>query len=361
MTVERVGEALKNRGCERLEVVLGQVEGRHDLVEQRLRHVGAHGVVRHAVADDLVPRQIRAEHHGGVRAVEHAHLAQLIRGDVLREDDVAARLLEGQLVLDPGRAFDDPQAERLGGVEHVVAVAEFFVERLGFAARITGHDAVHQRGAEDVLGLQPGLEFIGQTPLLGGLHAALFQIAAVVIDQLAGQKDEARALLAAKSGEALVEQAGQLAGIGSLRLVVEAVLTGVNDAGFGGVGDDDAHIRVVRQRQIALEILVRGQAALDALDDALILAGLAVHLTAENQGIQAVLLVEHGNHAALDGLHNHHAGVHTGFFVGHINHPVAEGAQETALAELNDALRLGRDAARHLDGRKGGCVKLNHG
>ena len=295
-----------------------------------------------------------------MRAVEHAHLAQLVRGNVLCEDDVAARLLEGQFVLNPGRAFDDPQAERLGGVEHVVAVAEFFVERLGFAARITGHDAVHQRGAEDVLGLQPGLEFLGQTPLLGGLHAALFQIAAVVIDQLAGQKDEARALLAAKSGEALVEQAGQLAGIGSLRLVVEAVLTGVNDAGFGGVGDDDAHIRVVRQRQIALEILVRGQAALDALDDALVLAGLAVHLTAENQGIQAVLLVEHGNHAALDGLHDHHAGIHAGLFVGHIDHPVTESAQKTALAELNHTFRFRRDAARHLDGRKSGSIELNH-
>ena len=117
----------------------------------------------------------------------------------------------------------------------------------------------------------------------------------------------------------------------------------------------------MRQREITLEVIIRRKTALDALDDALILAGLAVNLTAENQGIQTVLLVEHGNHAALDGLHNHHAGVHTGFFVGHINHPVAEGAQETALAELNDALRLGRDAARHLDGRKGGCVKLNHG
>ena len=308
-----------------------------------------------------MPRQIRAEHHGGVRAVEHAHLAQLIRGDVLREDDVAARLLEGQLVLDPGRAFDDPQAERLGGVEHVVAVAEFLVERLGLAARVAGDDAVHQRGAEDVFLLQPGLERLGKPPLLGGLQAALFEVAAVVVDQLAGQQDEAGALLAAEGGEALIEQAGQLAGVGGLRLVVKAVLAGVDDARLGGVGDDDAHIRVVRQRQIALEIFIRGEAALDALDDALVLAGLAVHLTAQDQGIQAVLLVEHGNHAALDGLYNHHAGVHTGFFVGHINHPVAEGAQETALAELNDALRLGRDAARHLDGRKGGCVKLNHG
>ena len=361
MAVERVGEALKDGGGEGLEVLLRQVERRHDLIEKRLAHVGAHGLVGHAVADDLHAGQVRAEHHGGMRAVEHADLAQLVGGDVLGEDDVAAGLLEGQLVLDPRRAFDDPQAERLGGVEHVVAVAELLVEALGLAARIAGDDAVHQRGAEDVLLGQPGLEFLGEAPLLGGLHAALLQVAAVVVDQLAGQEDEAGALGAAEGGEALIEQAGQLAGIGGLGLVIELVLAGVDDAGLGGVGDDDAHIPVVRQGEVALEVLIRGEAALDALDDAGILGGLAVHLAAQDQGVQAVLLVEHGDHAALDGLHDDHAGVHSGLFVGHVDHPVTESAQEAALAELNDALGLRSDAAGHGDGSESRCVELNHG
>ena len=68
-----------------------------------------------------------------------------------------------------------------------------------------------------------------------------------------------------------------------------------------------------------------------------------------------------GNHTALDGLNNHHAGIHAGLFVGHIDHPIAEGAQEAALTELNDTLRLRRDAAGHFDGRKGGSIELNHG
>ena len=360
MAVERVGEALEDRGSEGLQISLGQVERRHDLVEERLAHVGAHRLVGHAVAHDLVAGQVRAQHHGGVRAVEHADLAQLVRGDVLGEDDVAAGLLEGQLILDPGRALDDPQAERLGGVEHVVLVADFRPDLLGLAARIAGHDAVHQRGAEDVLLHKPGLERIAEVPLVGGLEAALLEVAAVVVDQLARQQDEAGALRAAERGEALIQQAGQLAGEGGLGLVVKAVLASVDDAGLGGVGDDETHVLVVRQREVALEVLVRGDAALHALDDAGVLHGLAVNLTAQDLGIQAVLRVEHADHAALDGLHDDHARVHAGRLVGLVDHPVAEGAQEAALAKLNHALGLGRDAARHINGRECRSIQLNH-
>ena len=116
----------------------------------------------------------------------------------------------------------------------------------------------------------------------------------------------------------------------------------------------------MRQREITLEVIIRRKTALDALDDALIFAGLAVNLTAENQGIQTVLLVEHGNHAAFNRLNDYDAGIHTGFFICHVDHPVAESAQEAAFTELNHALCFGRNAARHLNRGKSGSVKLNH-
>ena len=230
-----------------------------------------------------------------------------------------------------------------------------------FIRRVTGHDAIHQGRAESVLLFQPGLERLAQVPLVGGLEAALLQVAAVIVNQLARQQNEAGTLRSAEGGKALIKQAGQLAWEGRLGLAVKAVFAGIHDAGLRRIGDDHAHVLVVRQRKVALKILIRRESALHALNDAGILHRLAIHLTAQNLGVQAVLFIQHADHAALDGLHDHNAGVHTGGFIGLINHPVTESAEEAALAKLNHTLGLRRYAARSGDRRKRRSVKLNHG
>ena len=291
----------------------------------------------HAVAHDVIARQVGAQHKAGVRAVEDAHLALLVGGDVRHHHDVHAGPLEGQPVLQAVRALDDPHAEHLAHVGQRVLVAVGGVQALDLlgVADAAGHDAVHQRGAEGVLLIDPLAEVLGQLPVVDVLVDALLQLLAVVVDQLAGEDHQA----GFAGGEALVQHAGQLRREAVGRNLVEGALGIVNDAGLGGVGNDDLQVVAPGQLQHLVPLGVGVQAAADGGDDALLIHLFAVLAATQVQRIQSLLVVDVLGQALGDGLHQHHLAVPVGLLVGDVKEVVHECPQEVAFAELHDLLR----------------------
>ena len=213
--------------------------------------------------------------------------------------------------------------------------SQFF--RVTNAAR---DDAVHQSGAERVGVVHPVDESSVQVPVLGVVVAALLQLFAVVVDQLAGEDDQALVGSAVVCLVALIQHAGQLCGeaVGG-HLIELAVALGVSDAGLGGVGDDDLQILGASQLQhlSPLAILIRADTVGHAGDHALGVHFLAFLTAAQVQGVQALLLVDPVSHLGEvgNGLHQLDLAVEAGFLVGDINKVIHERAEEVALTELH--------------------------
>ena len=341
MVDERVVEAVLHSGGELLAVLLIQRQDGHDLVQQHLVHVAQDGGVVHAVTDDVKTGQISAQHKAGVRAVQDADLALLVRAHVGGHKDAALKtgLAEGQHVVQLGITLDDPDAKDLADVQQGVSVAVLLL-KLGDLLRVTDaarNDAVNQRTAEGAVLIDVLPEAVVQAPLVNVLVDALEQLLAVVVDQLAGQHDDA--LLACLV--AVVQHLGQLAGEAGCGHVLQLAGGVVDDACLGGVGNDDLEIVAGGDVHHLLKalLLIRVQAAGDAGDNALVIDLMAVFTAAQIQGVQTLLLVDHLGQAGGDGLDQNALAVPVGLLVGQIEPVIHERAQEVALAELQDLLR----------------------
>ena len=104
--------------------------------------------------------------------------------------------------------------------------------------------------------------------------------------------------------------------------------------GLGGVGHQEAEVGILDLVQQALEVLIGVIAALDAGDDTLAVHLFAILAAPEEQGIQALLGVDHRGQAGGDGLGQHHLAVEAGLLIHHIDEIVHESTEEVALAEL---------------------------
>ncbi len=167
--------SLLHSGCEVLQILLVQRQGGDDFLVQHLVHEAADGVVVHAVTHDVEAGQICAQNETGVSTVQDADLALLVGGNVRHDHDVDASLLERELVLQTGRALDDPDAEDFADIQSLIGVAVGLFQsshllRVTNAAR---DDAVHQSGAERVGVVHPVDESSVQVPVLGVVVAAL--------------------------------------------------------------------------------------------------------------------------------------------------------------------------------------------
>ena len=204
-------------------------------------------------------------------------------------------------------------------------------------ADAAGHDAVHQGGAEGAVPVDPGAEVRFQPPLVDVLVDALEQFLAVVVDELAGEHHHP-GLAGLPAG---VEHLGQLGGEAGGRAVLLPAGRVVDDAGLGGVGDDvlqrighgDLHHGVV------VRLLIGVQAAGHAGDHPFPVHLFAVLAPAQVEGIQPLLGVHQLGQARGDGLHQAALAVPARLLVGHIEPVVHKGAQEIALAKLQDLFR----------------------
>ena len=343
MVDKGIVEAVLHSAGEILQILLVQGQGGDDLLVQHLVHKAADGVVVHAVPHDVEACQVSAQHKAGVCAVQDADLTLLVGGDVRHDHHVDAGLLERELVLQPGRAFDDPHAEHFAHVQHLVMVAIglFQSGQLLCIADAARNDAVHQGGAEGVGVVHPVDKALLQAPISSVAVAALLQLLAVVVDQLAGQDHQALVRSTVERLVALKQHAGQLCGeaVGG-HLVKLAVALGVGNAGLGGVGDDDLQLGADSQSQNIgpLALQVGAHAVADAGDHPLGVHFLALLAAAQVQGVQTLLRIDPVCHLGevANGLHQADLAVPVGLLVGNIKEIINEGPQEVALAELHD-------------------------
>ena len=338
MVDERVVEAVLHSSGKLLAVVLIQGQDGHDLIQQHLVHVAQDGVVMHAVAHDVVAGQVCAQNKAGVSAVQDTYLALLVRAHIGGNEDVIleASLAEGQNVVQLGVTLDDPDAKDLADIQQRVSIAVLGFQFSNFlrVADAAGNDAVDQRAAEGAVLVDVLLEAVLQAPLLDVLVDTLQQFLAVVVDQLAGQHDDA--LLACLI--AVIQHLGQLAGEAGCGNVLQLAGGVVDDAGLSGVGDDDLEVVAGGNGHHLVKILflIRVQAAGHAGDHALVIDLFAVFAAAQIQGVEALLLVDHLGQAGGDGLDQHALAVPVSLLVGQVEPVVNESAQEVALTELQD-------------------------
>ena len=222
----------------------------------------------------------------------------------------------------------------------MVAVGLFHGSQLLGVADAARNDAVHQSGAEGVGIVHPVNELSFQIPVLGVVVAALLQLFAVVVDQLAAQDDQTLIGSAVESLVALEQHAGQLCreAVGG-HLVERAVALGVSNAGLGGVGYNGLQLFGAGQSQhfVPLAVHIGAHTVGHAGDHALCIDLLALLAAAQVQGVQALLLVDPVCHLGevADGLHQLDLAVVAGLLVCNIVEIIHESAQEVALAKLH--------------------------
>ncbi|MPL98477.1 hypothetical protein SDC9_44682 [bioreactor metagenome] len=340
--VVRILKALQNIGCIRLKLLFRAFHRRDDLLEDALVHEREEKIlVGYAVLDGLMARLIGCKYAHGMGSVEDADLACAVEAHIVGPYHVQACLIERQLILvEVLVAFDDPQVENLGRVEQVVLIAELGADCLCFGSRVTGNDAVDQGVAEITSFVEPGHEACLQVPLLCILFDDALQIVSVLVDELAGNDDQALVRSPVESLVAFVEEGADLGWEGDLDLVGQLVTAVVADTGLGGVGDDEAQVLTGCELYILLVIvgLVRIEAAADAVDRSVLLDGFLVLHTPEDGGVQALLGVDHIAQAPVQGLDEDYIAVEIGLLVENVDHPIDERSEEVPLSELKNLL-----------------------
>ena len=194
------------------------------------------------------------------------------------------------------------------------------------------------------------LEAFFQAPLVNILVDAFQQFLAVVIDQFAGQHDNAW-LACLITG---IQHLSQLSGKRNTGLVIQIASRIVNNTGFGGIGNNDLQIigNSHLHHLVEAAFLVRVQAAGHRGNDALIIYLLTILAAAQIQSVQAFLLIDHLCKAGSDGLRlaalavpagprlNRAAfAIPVGLFVCQIEPVVDECPEEVAFTELQYLLR----------------------
>ena len=336
MLHERVAEALHHVVAELLQLFLREVERREEFLEHDLLHERAHFGILAAFLHGIQAAQVAHRRKHGVRTVQKGHLPLMVRSLGRDEEHVEAGLVGRELGGDLLRGLDDPEMEDLGLVQQMVVIAGTLAQLRGGITRITRDDAVHEGAVHTARVLEPVPETFPEVPQVDVLADALLQVLAVLEDQLAREDDEALVHRSIEVLVAVIEELGELARIGGSRRIVQLAGRIEGDARLGGVGDDEAHFRLLGELQVGLEVLVGIDAPADDVDQVHAVHGLSVLEALEVQVIEAVLLVEPADHALLDRLDDDHGGVEIGFLVGLPDNPLDKRAEEVAFTELDD-------------------------
>ena len=271
-----------------------------------------------------------------MRTVEDTHLALLIRRHIVHHLDGKPCLFKGKLIPDRLGSFDDPRGKNLSGVDELILITQLLPETGRIGLRRTGDDPVHQRGAEDVLFLQPGGEFVLQCPKLYVFVDATPEFLPVVVNELTGEDDD--------SGKpqlpALPQKDRELCGEGGRRRIVRFAGRIESDPRFRRIGDHETEYRVACAVQEFFPVALGIQAPGRGGDYSLPFHGLSVFASAQNQGIEAVLLGKAVRRFRVTaaGLNQNHLAVETGLLVHQVNEMVGECPQKVPFSKLYHTL-----------------------
>ena len=188
----------------------------------------------------------------------------------------------------------------------VVLVAEFFLDLVDFLAGEAGDDAVNECGAYVAVVFEPCAECLVVRaeiffPEVDVFEDDFFQMVAVFEDKLAGHDDEAFVSCSVEGFESAVEELCELAGIRCGGAVVELAFGIEGDAGFGGVGDDEAHFGLVGQREEGVELGEGAETAADHVDTGEGVDHFAVETALEVYMVEVVLTLEKLHHECVGG------------------------------------------------------------
>lgn len=197
MVDKRVVEAVFDGGGKGLAVLDIQVGGkrRNDLVVEHGVHEAANGLVMHAVAHDIKAGNPGTRNEGGVGTVEDADLALFVRGDIGGHKDAGETgLHKGKILGKRLVALDTPHLEGLAHGQEGILVAQTLGHGSGLLriADAAGDDGVDERGADGAVVGHPLRKLVLPTPVAHVLVHDAQQLLAVVIDELAGEDDDAR-------------------------------------------------------------------------------------------------------------------------------------------------------------------------
>ncbi len=145
----------------------------------------------------------------------------------------------------------------LRGIEKRIVIAKRSFQRGGFFSRVAGDNAVDQRGTERVCRLHPVGKRRRKMPLLRIPQHQGFERLTVIVDKLARDNYPALIRRPGKLIKALEQQARQFGRKAHRRCIIHAVCRVIAYSGFGGIRKHKADIRIVRQRQIRREVLIR--------------------------------------------------------------------------------------------------------
>ena len=250
--------------------------------------------------------------------------------------DVQSGLFEGKLLLQLLRSLDVPHTEDLADIQKIILIPVLKSQGFHFL-RITdssGNNAVDKRGAEKALLFDVPDKGFFITPVLCVKKDILLQRLAVCINQLAGEEGDAG--LSCK--EALVKKKGHLGREGNGRLLVRRAGGIIGDSCFRRVG---CHVFELIGAGDSADLfpvcsVIRVVAGIHAGDDALAVDLFTVLGAAKIEGVEALLTIDHLSQSLSDGLNEGNLAVPAGFFVGHIEPVIHEGAEEVSFAELQD-------------------------
>ena len=254
MIHEGVAEALHHIVSKAAQLIFRQIQRRQQLLVHHAANEGADDLVLTGIADNVQSSQEGHRREHGVRTVEQRHLTLMVGRFVVREDHMQpcliSRELAGQLFQRQiGRSLDDPEMEGFRLNHHLVSIAHLLLNGIDIFTREARHDAIHECGADVAGFLKPLTETIKITtqfccPQRDILADAIHEVMTVLEDELAGEDNQTLRRVAIEGAEAVVEQLGELGGVGGGRCVVQAACRVKGDACLGGVRDDEADVRL---------------------------------------------------------------------------------------------------------------------
>ena len=166
--------------------------------------------------------------------------------------------------------------ENLGLVKQVVVISSPFAKLCGIVAGISGNDTVYQRAVNAAGFFEPGAEIRAKAPQVDVFADALLKVLAVFENELAGEDDKALVHGALEVLVPMVEQLGELAGIGTCGLVFQLAGRVECDTSLRCVGNHKTDFRLLGQLQIGVEIHIGIQAAGNNVDEVQTVHGFAI-------------------------------------------------------------------------------------
>ncbi len=245
-----------------------------------------------------------------MRAVKYLYLALLVRGYVVRKDNVQPRLVCGQLLLDKRILLKYPEVEYLALYDVVVLKTNLLTYLRSRVARITGNYSVNESACEMVSLGEPLNKAHTHLVDTRKLKHYSFQFITVVVDKLAWDDSQPLAHIAVKMLITGTQQRKQFSGE-TLRTLCKVRVRGIKrDASLGGIGYNYLQVLALSIGKVLFIFLKRVDKVTEHIDNAAALNLFSLVDTLQADGVQPILFCKLGYSAHWHRLYHRNIGVY---------------------------------------------------